>query len=164
MYYVFDCSFKCWLQSSSVFQDKGLWKFIGMPYNEMKWFIVTNLEIACKLITLIYISRCEISSVPLVHMNYTGTIFSYKPFCCDEEFEAFDSKTDWLKNLTKMYKLIPRELLFERKQHSISDHQNDSDPTLELIHPKECATDTGNCDENLCLCNYLHTNFKYLTI
>ena len=89
-------------------QDKGLWEFIGMPYNEMKWFIVAIFEIACKLITLIYISRCQIDSEPLVHMKYTGNIFSYKLFCCDEEYEVFDSNTDWLENLIKVYKLIPR--------------------------------------------------------
>ena len=104
-----------------------------MAYNRMKWFIVANFEIAYKLIALIYMSRCQKDSEPLVHMNYTGNIFSYKPFHCDKEYEAFESKTDWLENLTKVYKLIPRELLFTRKPHS---QQKDSNAHLELI-PKQ---------------------------
>ena len=110
----------------------------------MKWFIVASLEIACKLITLIYISRCQLDSEPLVRMNYTGTIFSYKPFCCDEEYEAFDSKTDLLGNLTKVYKFIPRESLFARNQHS---HHNYSNPRLELIPAKHSDTATDNQGE-----------------
>ena len=110
----------------------------------MKWFIVANLEIACKLITLIYSSKCQLDAELLVHMYYTGTIFSYKPFCYDEEFEVFDSKTDWLKNLTKVYKLIPRELLFARNQHS---HHNYSNPCLELIPAKHSDTATDNQGE-----------------
>ena len=154
MYYVFDRSYECWLQRASLFRDHVLWEFIGMSYNEMKWFIVAYFEIAFKLLTLIYISRCQMDSEPLVHMNYTGTIFSYKPFCCDEEYEAFDFKTDWLKNLTKVYKLIPRELLFARKHHSISGHQNDSNPNLELFYAKH-DTDIDKHGENLVLCNFL---------
>ena len=136
-----------------------------MPYNEMKWFIVANFEIAYKLITLIYISRCQIDSEPLVHTNYTGAIFSYKPFCCDEEYDAFDSNTDWLHHLTKVYKLIPRELLFARKHHS---HQNDSNAHLELIPAKQSDTATDNHGEKFDLCNFLlhfiHITLKDLTI
>ena len=149
MYCVFGCSFKCWLQRSSVFQDQGLRNLIGMPYNKMKWFIGQDLEIACNLITFIYISRCQLDRNHCYTCTILALFFCYKPFRCDEEFEAFDSKTDWLKNLTKMYKLIPRELLFERKQHSISGHQNDSDPTLELIHPKQCGPKSRRAQSRL---------------
>ena len=165
MFYVFDCSFECWLQSSSFFKDPVLWKFIGMSYNEIKWFIVANFEIAYKLITLIYISRCQMDSEPLVHTDYARTIFSYKIFRCDEEYETFDSKTDWLENLTKVYKLIPRELLFARNQHS---HHNYSNPRLELIPAKHSDTATDNQAEKFdswnILLYFIRITLKDLTI
>ena len=126
---------------------------------------MANFEIACKLITLIYISRCQKDSEPLVHTDYTGTIFSYKPFRRDKEYEAFDSKTDWLENLTKVYKLIPRELLFARKHHS---HQNDSNAHLELIPAKQSDTATDNQGDKFDSCDFLlhfiHITLKDLTI
>ena len=107
-------------------------------------------------------------SESLLYMDYICTIFSSKPFHCDAEYEAFDSKTDWLENSTKVHTLIPRELLFARKHHSISGHQNDSNPNLELIHGKQSDTATDQHGEKFVLCNFLlhfiHITLKDLTI
>ena len=72
------------------------------------------------------------------------------------------------EKLTNMYKLIPRELLFERKQHIISGHQNDSNPHLESIYGKQSDTAIDQHGEKLVLCNFLlhviHITLKDLLI
>ena len=85
-FFIFDVSFKCWLQTSSLFQERELWDMIGTTNNEMQWLIPPTVDIACKMITLIYTSRCQKDSEPLKHMHYTGTIFSYKPFNFERGF------------------------------------------------------------------------------
>ena len=72
---------------------------IGGPNNEMQWLITPTVDIACKMITLIYISRCKTDSEPLEHMHYTDTIFSYKPFIGELDFVRHNQIFDWLANL-----------------------------------------------------------------
>ena len=108
--------------------------------NKMQWIITRTVDMACKMITLIYISRCQKDSEPLIHTHYTGTIFSYKPFLWDHEYEAFDEISNWLVNLETGYNNIPRELLFARNQHSCHNYSN---PSLELktAEHSDAATD-----------------------
>ena len=76
---------------------------IGVPNNKMQWIITPTVDMACKMITLIYISRCQKDLEPLIHTHYTVTIFSYKPFFRDHEYEAFDERSNWLINLSDEY-------------------------------------------------------------
>ena len=110
-YFIFDVSFKCWLQTSSLFQESDLWDMIGVPNNEMQWLITPTVHMACKMITLIYMSRCQKDSEPFIHTHYTGTIFSYKPFIGELDVVPHDEIFDWLVNLQSHGNKIPRSLL-----------------------------------------------------
>ena len=91
---------------------------IGVPKNEIQWLITLTVDMACKMITLIYISRCQTDSEPLEQMQYTGTIFSYKPFIWELDFVPDTEIYDWLVNLQSYGNKIPRALLFARNHPS----------------------------------------------
>ena len=128
-YFIFDVSFKCWLQTSSLFQENDLWDMIGGPNNEMQWLITPTVDIACKMITLIYTSRCQKDSEPLKHMHYTGTIFSYKPFNFEPNFVPAQEIYNWIGSMQQHTDMIPRSLLFAQNEHNL---QMRSIPTLDL--------------------------------
>ena len=128
-YFIFNFSFKCWYQTSSLFQESDLWNMIGVPNNEMQWLITPTVDIACKMITLIYISRCQKDSEPLEYMHYTGTIFSYKPFIGEFDFVPDTEIFSWLVNLQSYGNKISRSLLFARNH---PNSQTYSIPILEL--------------------------------
>ena len=104
---IFDVSFKCWLQDSSLFQERELWEMNGTKNNEMQWLITRRIDIACKMITLIYTSRCQKDSEPLKHTHYTGTIFSYKPFNFEPNFEPGQEIYNWIGNMQQHADMIP---------------------------------------------------------
>ena len=95
----------------------------------MQWLITRTVDIACKMITLIYTSRCQKDSEPLEHMHYTGTTFSYKPFNFELDFEPAQEIYNWILNVQEYAEMIPRSLLFARND---PNSQIRSIPTLEL--------------------------------
>ena len=62
-------------------------------------------------------------------MHYTGTIFSYKPFNFELDFEPAQEIYNWILNVQEHVEMIPRSLLFARNEHN---SQMRSIPTLEL--------------------------------
>ena len=68
---------------------------IGVPKNEMQWLITPTVDMTCKMITLIYISRCQTDSEPLEHMHYTDTSFSYKPLIGEFDFVPDTEIFNW---------------------------------------------------------------------
>ena len=128
-YLIFDVSFKGWFQDTSLFQDSELWKMIGTTNNEMQWLITPTIDNACKMITLIYTSRCQKDSEPLQHMHYTGTIFSYKPFNFEQNFVPAQEIYNWIGKVQQHTDMIPRSLLFAQNEHNL---QICSIPTVEL--------------------------------
>ena len=108
---------------------------IGVPKNEIQWIPTPTVDMACKMITLIYISRCQKDSQPLIHMHYTGTIFSYKPFIGEFDFVPHTEIFNWLVNLQSYGNKIPRSLLFAK---IIPIRKNIQSPFLnwKLLHNK----------------------------
>ena len=102
---------------------------IGVPKNEIQWIITPTVDMAYKMITLIYMSRCQTYLEPLEHMHYTGTIFSYKPFIGKFDFVLDAEIFNWFVNLQSYGNKIRRSLLFARNHPS---SQKYSIPILEL--------------------------------
>ena len=97
---------------------------IGRPNNEMQWLITPTVDMACKMITLIYMSKCQKDLEPLEHMHYTGTIFRYKPFIWELGFVPDEEIFNWLVNVQGCATKIPRSLLFARNHPNL---QNNND-------------------------------------